>query len=209
MGWTQAFSERILHIWKTEISRKNENVLHKNENILSKKEILMSALSRLNQDMFWWWRCFCCCWVFSLWWVFKHFLSFSCTFKKIFTKKLNSFSEEKIKSHKIYEVSNLLDSWLHDNEYLPYFSFFNWCWKHWHGRRIMHMITATVGILLALQMRTMAYHREATECLKAPTVAACLNLLCSRICFLKSTIYIFLLEGRLHIFLLKNNNKKK
>lgn len=65
------------------------------------------------------------------------------------------------------------------------------------------MIIATVGILVALQMRTMAYHREATECLKAPTAAACLNLLCSRICFLKSTIYIFLLEVRLHIFLLE------
>lgn len=71
------------------------------------------------------------------------------------------------------------------------------------------MIIATVGILLALQMRTMAYHREATERLKAPTVAACLNLLCSRICFLKFTIYIFLPEGRLHILLLQKKKKKK
>ena len=73
----------------------------------------------------------------------------------------------------------------------------------------MHMIIATVGILLALQMRAMVYHREATERLKAPTVAACLNLLCSTIYFSKFTIYIFLPEGRLHILLFKKKKKKK
>lgn len=194
MGWTQASSERILHIWKTEVQGKNENILPK------KNSDVFTDISELGYVLV-----LLFVWLFGFFPVFFFsFISFSCISKnKISTKKLNSFPEDKIESHKVYEVSKLLDSWLHDNRHLPYFSFFNWCWKHWDGRRIMHMITATVGILLALQMRTMAYHREATECLKAPTVAACLSLLCSRICFLKSTIYIFLLEGRLHIFLLK------
>lgn len=36
---------------------------------------------------------------------------------------LNSFPEDKIKSCKIYQVPKLLDSWLHNNQHLAYFSF--------------------------------------------------------------------------------------
>lgn len=51
-------------------------------------------------------------WLFGFFPVFFFsFISFSCISKnKISTKKLNSFPEDKIESHKVYEVSKLLDS---------------------------------------------------------------------------------------------------
>lgn len=106
MGWSQAFSERILHIWKTDVNGKNFT-----ERIFYIKKILMSSLPCLNQDMFWW-CCFSCCLFFSLWFFFLFvFLSFSYILLRFPLKSLILFLRTKLNPTKYMKF---LSSWIAD-----------------------------------------------------------------------------------------------